>query len=76
MSTEDQNLNIINCFQCVHFYVTWDPNFPRACKLFGFKSANPPSVSVYESTGTVCLAFEKKDAFTDNKKQPPSKYDR
>jgi hypothetical protein len=52
----------------VYYYVTWEPQFPRACKLFGFKSASQPSVAVYEATGEACLAFEKKEAFAGNKK--------
>jgi hypothetical protein len=68
VSIEDNHNNIINCYQCVHFYVTWEPRFPRACRLFGFKSATQPSVAVYETTGEACLAFEKKDAFEDNNK--------
>jgi hypothetical protein len=50
----------INCMQCVHFAVSWDPKLPKACKLFGFKTARMPSVSVFEDSGYACLGFEKK----------------
>lgn len=64
---QDNNKNIVDCFQYINFFVTWEPKFPRGCKLFGFKSARLPSVKVYESTGVACMGFEKKDA--RNKKQ-------
>ena len=57
---EDKN-NRINCLQCAHFMVTWEPKFPKACRLFGFKSAGLPSVAVYESTGAACMGFAKKE---------------
>jgi len=46
--------------QCIHFAVSWDPNFPKACKLFGFKSAGVPSVSVQRDSGAPCRGFVKK----------------
>ncbi|MDR0222011.1 MAG: uracil-DNA glycosylase [Oscillospiraceae bacterium] len=49
-----------NCYQCKHFGVSWDYKFPKACKLFGFKSARLPSVTVHESSGAACFGFEKK----------------
>jgi hypothetical protein len=49
--------NKINCFQCEHFAVTWDPKNPRGCKLFEFKSARMPSVPVKEDSGIDCLGF-------------------
>jgi len=57
---ESENPSNVNCFQCIHFAVTWEPQHPKSCKLFGFKSAVLPSVAVYESTGSVCLGYEKK----------------
>jgi len=51
----------INCFQCKYFRITWDSKFPKACKFFGFKSAGMPSVSVFQSIGSDCGAFEKKE---------------
>ena len=57
--------NKINCYKCAHFAVSWDPNFPRSCKLFGFKTAGLPSVRVFESSGEECAGFRRK---TDWKK--------
>jgi hypothetical protein len=54
---EMAKINKINCFHCVHFAITWDTKFPKACKAFGFKTANMPSVAVFQSTGIDCIAF-------------------
>nr|WP_239585987.1 uracil-DNA glycosylase [Bacillus mesophilus] len=50
----------INCFQCKHFYITWDKSFPRGCKAFNFKTPHMPSAAVHQSSGNPCLKFEKK----------------
>ena len=54
-------IKTVNCFQCTHFSVTWNPKFPKACKFFNFTSVNMPSVTVFQSTGKECIAFEKKE---------------
>ncbi|TVQ17641.1 MAG: hypothetical protein EA382_18570 [Spirochaetaceae bacterium] len=46
-----------NCLKCEHFHVTWDPKFPRGCRVFGVKSPRMPSLVVFESTGRHCPAF-------------------
>ncbi|MCL2108561.1 MAG: uracil-DNA glycosylase [Oscillospiraceae bacterium] len=51
----------INCFQCKHFAVTWEPKYPKACNLFEFKSEKLPSLVIFHSTGTPCTGFEEKD---------------
>lgn len=50
----------VDCVQCKHYYVTWDKDFPKGCKLFGFKSKNAPSYLVYEATGAPCEHCEEK----------------
>ena len=47
----------IDCFQCKHFFVTWDASKPRGCNAFGFKTPKLPSVVVFESSGEACLKF-------------------
>lgn len=49
-----------NCLQCVHFKVTWDPQFPRSCTLFDIKTRAMPSLEVYAATGLHCPSFERK----------------
>ncbi len=51
----------IDCFQCLYFAVTWDANFPRACKLHGFKSAGMPSMTVFKASGAKCMGFKPKE---------------
>jgi len=48
----------INCLKCRHYEVTWDPKFPRGCKVFKIKSVRLPSEVVRASTGRDCPAFE------------------
>lgn len=52
--------NSIDCFNCRHFYITWDASQSRGCKAFGFKSKQMPSVVVFESSGADCLKFSPK----------------
>jgi len=50
----------INCITCIHYYVTWDKNFPYGCRLFEFKSRKLPSLLVRESTGDKCKNYMEK----------------
>ncbi|MDF0726680.1 uracil-DNA glycosylase [Cytobacillus sp. S13-E01] len=50
----------INCFDCKHFYVTWDRKFPKGCRAFNFKTSTMPSAAVLQSSGSHCLKFEQK----------------
>lgn len=51
----------IDCFQCRHFYVTWDEFFPRGCKALSFKSREMPSAVVKRSSGMDCQLFDRKE---------------
>lgn len=50
----------INCLICEHFVVTWEPNAPRACEIFGFKGKGLPSATVFKVTGKPCPIFKPK----------------
>jgi len=50
-----------NCLKCVHFKVSWDPDFPRACELFSIKCAGMPSQEVFRATGSNCPSFRQKE---------------
>ncbi|NLT94812.1 MAG: uracil-DNA glycosylase [Clostridia bacterium] len=54
----------INCLKCQYFYITWDKNFPRGCKAFGFKTKNLPSLVVFQSSGQSCQHFKPKEEAT------------
>ncbi|MDR2661500.1 MAG: hypothetical protein LBC31_00725 [Treponema sp.] len=50
-----------NCLKCAYYRITWDPEFPRACEVFGFKGMAMPSAEVFRSTGRLCPAFRLKE---------------
>ncbi|MBU3158942.1 uracil-DNA glycosylase [Clostridium frigoris] len=50
----------INCCKCIYYYITWDPAYPKGCKLYGFKSATLPSILVKQSSGIACAKFTPK----------------
>ncbi|MGB9730665.1 MULTISPECIES: uracil-DNA glycosylase [Calditerrivibrio] len=50
----------VNCFDCQYLVITWDKNFPYACKRLGFKSKLLPSLEVKKDSKIECLFFEKK----------------
>ena len=52
--------NIVNCFKCVHFAITWDEKMPYGCKAMQFKTKILPSIEVYKSSGEKCMLFESK----------------
>ncbi len=50
----------VNCFECVHYHVTWDAAFPRGCRAMAFKGREMPSAVVLQSSGSECRMFEPK----------------
>lgn len=58
----EMNQERINCFQCRHFFITWDKSFPNGCKVFGFKTKQSPSVAVLQASGAKCAAFQPKES--------------
>lgn len=50
----------VNCMKCQYYYVTWDPQAPKGCKAFGFKTNTMPSLAVFNSSGKPCMNFELK----------------
>ncbi|HSV31127.1 MAG TPA: hypothetical protein VLH40_03780 [Atribacteraceae bacterium] len=51
----------INCYQCAHFYITWEKQRPHGCRALRFKSRVLPSLEVLRSSGRRCLSFVKKE---------------
>lgn len=51
----------INCRRCKHYFVTWEKNKPHGCKAYGFKGAQIPSLTVFQSSGRACSLFEIKN---------------
>lgn len=50
----------INCRKCQFYFVTWEKEKPHGCKAFGFKSAQIPSIVVFQSSGVDCHLFKQK----------------
>jgi hypothetical protein len=50
----------LNCTSCDHFYVTWDPQFPRGCRAYEFKTKHMPSAVVLSTSGVACMKFTPK----------------
>ena len=54
-----------DCFRCRHFRITWEPAYPRSCRIFGFKTRSVPSAEVFLSTGKHCFSFEAREGKTE-----------
>ena len=67
MEEEQSENQRIPCMRCTHYQVTFEPNAPRGCKLYQFKSTLMPYVLVKSTTGSDCTSFqEKKKKSGDN----------
>ena len=49
--------NEVNCHKCQYYYITWDKNYPKGCRYFGFKGKAIPSDTVRLSSGEECKGF-------------------
>ena len=52
--------NSVNCWECTHFGITHEKNFPYKCGAMNFKSKSLPSNLVIEVEGNRCLSFNRK----------------
>ena len=52
----------INCRTCKYYFVTWIAKQPHGCKAYGFKSAQIPSLVVFQSSGSGCTQYTTKKA--------------
>jgi len=48
------------CAKCIHYFITYDPQFPYGCRAMGFKSRRPPHQEIIAATGTGCVTFSPK----------------
>ena len=53
-------MNKPKCMECKHFFITWDQNLPRGCKLYNIKSRDLPSTVVKSAGLGDCQGFEAK----------------
>ncbi|MBU0721322.1 uracil-DNA glycosylase [bacterium] len=52
----------INCRRCAYYFVTWEAGKPHGCRAYGFKSAQIPSLVVFQSSGIECSLFQEKNS--------------
>jgi len=45
----------------MYYFVTWQPAQPHGCKAYNFKSAQVPSLVVFQSSGIECSYFKEKN---------------
>jgi hypothetical protein len=50
------------CLLCRHFRITWQPDAPRSCAAYGFRSAEFPSQVVLRTSGLPCQLFAARSA--------------
>jgi hypothetical protein len=58
-----------SCLRCKHYYSTFDPNQPRGCRLYGFRSARFPSMIVKAESGNECQGFSEKKKQSESKER-------
>ncbi len=51
----------INCYSCLHFYITYDPQFPYGCRAVRFKSRRMPAKEMSANSGIDCQFFTGKE---------------
>ncbi len=59
----------IQCRNCVHYYITYDPSKPHGCRAVGFKSRQNPARVVLANSGLSCQLYTSKN----NKNSPEKK---
>ena len=62
--TDNSDKKVPDCWSCVFFSITWDPRFPYACGLMGFKSKITPCLDVVRLDGNTCLGYIEKKVDT------------
>jgi hypothetical protein len=61
-----------SCNGCVHYYITWDIDYPYGCHAMGFKSRRSPGLEVRQTMqGQACLMFTPKPEEKKRKTRPP-----
>ena len=51
-----------NCMKCKHFYITYDKNMPKGCRVYKIQSSVLPSMVVKKANnGDECAGFSPKE---------------
>jgi hypothetical protein len=60
---------------CQYFFITYNPNTPRACKLYQIQSKDMPDQVIKNATsGGDCLGFKEKVKKQTVEKSDPKRY--
>jgi hypothetical protein len=54
----EAQLEMPDCQQCEHYYITHDASFPYGCRSMNFKSKRLPMLDVMEASNAWCLRFQ------------------
>ena len=61
-----------NCFKCVHFRFSAQPEAPYICKVFEMRSSRIPSLMVLQQSGSPCQLMEEKASNSADRETPGS----
>lgn len=50
----------VSCIGCAHHFITWQPETPHGCKVYGFRSKILPSQVVLSQSGEPCKVHQKR----------------
>ena len=59
-SGSDRSMSYPNCWNCRHFFITFEKNHRYGCRAMGFKAKELPSLEVLQTDGSPCLSFSHK----------------
>ena len=51
---------IPQCIQCIHYFISHDPDKPYGCRAMAFKCRINPARLVYQSSGIACQLYTQK----------------
>jgi len=69
MRSMNNNKDKISCRECRHYYITWEQDFPNACRVMGFKAKTMPDRIAHQTSGMVCQLFAPKNPGDENKRR-------
>ena len=50
-----------NCLKCKHYFITFNQQTPKGCRIYGIQSAQLPSIVVKSANnGSDCVGFQAK----------------
>ena len=51
-----------NCLKCKHYFITFNQDTPKGCRIYGIQSARLPSMIIKSAnSGKECIGFKLKE---------------